>query len=130
MPFYGRLGRRLGLTALAVGTAGAVLAATSFALFTSGASSQTDAFASGTVVIGTISTPLDCTIQNIEPGDSGTCTYKLTYSGSLNAWVGLSILASAVATAAYTPHGSRPPVFVTVKVWAPVLLPTAIGPNG
>ena len=105
--FSGRLARRLGLITLAVGTAGAVVAMASFALFTSAATPQKDTFAAGTVIIGQDSPATNCVIQNIEPGDSGTCTYTVTYTGSLHAWVGLNVQTSAVAVAAYTPTGSQ-----------------------
>ena len=110
MHVFGPVARHVGLIALAVGVAGAVVAATSFALFTSAATPQKDTFTSGTVLLGQANAPLNCVVQNIEPGDSGTCVYKLTYGGSLNAWVGLSVTASAVATATYTPTGSITPI--------------------
>ena len=106
MHLSGRLARKFGLMTLAVGTVGAVVAMASFALFTSDATPQSDTFASGTVIIGQDSPAIHCVVQNIEPGDSGTCTYKLAYSGSLNAWVGLNVQTSAVAAAAYRPSGS------------------------
>jgi hypothetical protein len=94
----------------------ALLGAASFALFTSQATGQTDTFAAGTVVLANttptaVNTKLgSCDIKNMEPGDSSSsppqaplggngadpvCTYDLTYSGSLNAWVGLQISVSS-----------------------------------
>jgi hypothetical protein len=82
------------------------VAGASFALFISAATPQKDAFAAGTVTLGEASPPMNCVVENIVPGDSGTCTYALTYTGSLNAWVGLNVQTSAVAVAAYRPTGS------------------------
>ena len=124
MHLSGRLARKIGLMTLAVGTVGAVVAMASFALFTSAATPQSDTFASGTVIIGQDSPALHCVVQNIEPGDSGTCTYKLTYSGSLNAWVGLNVQTSAVAAAAYRPSGSL------TRLGGEALLPDRTTPGG
>ena len=124
MRVFGPMARRVGLLALIIGVAGAVVATTSFALFTSAAAPQKDTFTAGTVIIGQASPPMNCVVQNIEPGDSGTCTYALTYSGSLNAWVGLNVQTSAVAVAAYRPNGSL------TKLGGEALLQESTGKGG
>ncbi len=114
------LGKRLALTVGAVGTVAALVGAVSFALFTSQAKGQTDTFAAGTVVLGSAATG-SCNVQNMEPGDSSSgytagnkadpsCTYSITYSGSLNAWVGLQIGVQSTGIATYTPTGSSTPI--------------------
>ncbi len=102
-------------TALALGagaTAAALVGAASFALFTSAAAPQQDGFAAGTVILQDVSSGSPCTpdglnLTNLEPGDSGTCTYNLKYSGSLNAWVTLQASVQTTSIAAYTPSGSQ-----------------------
>ena len=110
-----RVLRRGALLAGALGAAGTLVSAASFALFTSTAQAQTDSFAAGTVILTSLSGNNNCTttgvsLTNLEPGDSGTCTYNLTYKGSLNAWVVLSAAESATALATYTPKGSVTPI--------------------
>ena len=98
---WGRWRNRLLLTVGAVGVVGALVTATSFALFTSQSSAQTDAFAAGTVIV-TSGSP-SCTFSNMEAGDSESCQYKVSYTGSLNAWISLEMSATSTAEAAYYP---------------------------
>lgn len=103
--------KRLALLAGGLGSAAALVAAGSFALFTSQATAQTDTFAAGTVILTSMSPNNNCTptgidLTNLEPGDSGTCTYVLNYKGSLNAWVNLSVGATTSSIAKVTPPGS------------------------
>ncbi len=103
--------RRLGLLAGGLGLSVALVSAASFALFTSQANPQTDHFQAGTVILTSSGGDNNCTttgvaLNNLEPGDSGSCTYTLTYQGSLNAWVDLSVAAQTYWLAPMTPTGS------------------------
>ena len=95
----------------AFGSAAVLVSAASFALFTSQAVGQQDAFAAGTVVLA--GQPKTCTIGPLEPGDSTTgypnnlgsqqwppCVYTLQYSGSLPAYVALNVTVDSVANPA------------------------------
>jgi predicted ribosomally synthesized peptide with SipW-like signal peptide len=84
-----------------VGTAGILVAGATFALFTSQAQAQADSFQAGTVIL--TGQPATCTFANMEPGDSDTCMYDVTYKGSLDAWITLSVSAMSTAMQAYTP---------------------------
>ena len=92
---------RLLLAVGAVGTMGVLVTATSFALFTSQSSAQTDSFAAGTVILTSGSS--NCTFSNLEAGDSRSCTYQVTYTGSLDAWITLGVTSTSTAEAAYYP---------------------------
>jgi len=103
------ISKKLALGLAAVGVTAAVVGAASFAMFTSAATSQTDSFAAGTVILSN-QTPatMSCGVDaaNLEPGDSGSCAYNVAYTGSLNAWVGLSVMATSTGVAPTTPPGS------------------------
>ena len=85
-------GRRiLALLALgAVGTLAALSISTSLALFSATGAQQTNSFASGTV---TLTSSSDSTCQLTQP--TSTCTYKIDYTGSLPAWIGLDVSGSS-----------------------------------
>jgi hypothetical protein len=73
------------------GTAVSVVTGASFALQTSGALPQTSQFAAGTVTIETIGGTGNCSFSGLLPGQSGTCTYVVEYTGTLAGWVGLNV---------------------------------------
>lgn len=81
-------GRRiLALLALgAVGILAALSISTSLALFSATGAQQTNSFASGTVTL-TNSSGSTCQLTQTKP----TCTYKIDYTGSLPAWIGLDV---------------------------------------
>lgn len=97
-------GRRVALLAGALGSVTMLVAASSFALFSSSAHSQTNQFTAGTVTL-TSSAVATCHITNMAPGDSSqgwsgtpagnrqdpTCVDKITYAGSLSAWVWIDV---------------------------------------
>ena len=49
-------------------------------------------------------------LAQVEPGDRGTCTYTITYAGTVPARVHLDVTASSRAAAATTPAGSMTPL--------------------
>ncbi len=81
-------GRRiLALLALgAVGTLAALSISTSLALFSATGAQQTNSFATGTVTLNSRS---DSTCHITQT--TSTCTYKVDYTGSLSAWIGLDV---------------------------------------
>lgn len=90
------LRKRMALGAGAVATVGAVatlVAGVTFGLFTSTPASETNNFSSGTVTLASDATGV-CNVSNIVPGDSGTCTFVATYSGSAPAFIGLDTVAT------------------------------------
>ena len=101
--------KRAALVLAGVASAAALVSATSFALFTSAAQKQTDTFTAGTVILGQTAGTV-CQIKHMEPGDHGHCTYTVTYSGSLHAWVNLTVKSSTVANQVYTAPGSVTPM--------------------
>ena len=103
------VGKKLALGLAAAGVTAAVVSIASFALFTSAAASSKATFTAGTVILTTDSpAALNCGVDAsiLEAGDSGSCTYDVAYSGSLDAWVGLKVSATSSGITAYTPTGS------------------------
>ncbi len=106
-------GRRLALVAGALGTTALLTAASTFGLFSASAGSQTNQFTAGTVTLGS-SALATCTITNMAPGDSSqgwagspagnhqdpTCVDKITYTGSLSAWVWIDVTVTSPNPAA------------------------------
>lgn len=90
---------------MALGMTGAMVAGASFALFSSSAGSQNNGFTAGTVTL-TRSSASTCKIGPIAPGDSGTCTYQVSYSGSLAAYVSLDVATHSLAGNAAASSGS------------------------
>jgi predicted ribosomally synthesized peptide with SipW-like signal peptide len=105
------LGTKIALGLAAAGTAAAMVAASSFALFTAQAQNQSNTFAAGTVSLNSTPATGECSISNMAPGDSSTgfaagglgygnggngslsdapCTFDVTYTGSIPAWLGVS----------------------------------------
>lgn len=98
------LTKRIALSLASVGMVGALTAATSFALFSSATNNTENTFAAGTVSLqGPAS--YSCDIVNIAPGDSNAnaCSYSVTYTGSLDAWIGLTTSESGALFAGATP---------------------------
>ena len=81
--------KRLTLGLLAVAMTSLVVTATTFALFTAQTSNQSNTFTACTVTLGAPTTNMT-DITNIAPGDSGTSNYTVQYTGSLDAWLGLT----------------------------------------
>jgi predicted ribosomally synthesized peptide with SipW-like signal peptide len=90
-------GKKMVLSLLAVGVTALLVSAASFALFTAQATNNNNVFTAGTV---TLNGPTGCsnTYNNIAPGDAGSFTCDVQYTGSLPAWVGY--------TAAFTGPGT------------------------
>lgn len=87
-----------------VGALSALITGASFALFTAQAENQNNTFTAGTVKLGEVTT-FDCGIEtdNLAPGDSGTCEVSVTYSGSLEAFIGVEHSASGALFKGSTP---------------------------
>ena len=84
------IGKRIALSLMTAGAVTALVGGASFALFSATANNDTNTFAAGTVNFSAPSAPVTCKVANMAPGDTNTCTYAVTYSGSLNGWLGLT----------------------------------------
>jgi len=118
------IAKRLALILGSMGVLTAVIGASSFALFTSAATAQSDTFAAGTVTLENTGT-MTCTIANLEPGDSTIqypnslgaqndppCIYAVQYRGTLPAWVALNAtIASTAGTDAAACGGHCSPLY-------------------
>jgi len=91
------IGKRLTLGLLAVALTSLVVTATTFALFTAQTSNQQNTFTAGTVTLGAPNTNM-VDVTNIAPGDSGSSNYQIQYTGSLDAWIGLTTALSGGLT--------------------------------
>lgn len=82
--------KRILLSLATVGALSALITGATFALFSDEAKNEGNTFAAGTVELGEVTT-VDCNIgaENLAPGDEGSCDVKITYSGSLEAWIGV-----------------------------------------
>ncbi len=76
---------------VSAGTAASLVAGASFALQISVASPSAFQYAAGTVTIHTLAGSGNCSFSGLLPGQSGTCTYVVEYTGSLAGWVGLNV---------------------------------------
>jgi spore coat-associated protein N len=81
--------RRLVLSMLAIAMTALVVTTASFALFTASTTNANNVFTTGTVAVNGLS-GCDNTFNNIAPGDHGTFPCTVTYTGSLDAWLGLN----------------------------------------
>ena len=90
--------RRVALVASALGAVALLVAATSFALFSGRANAQNNTFSAGTVTLSQTAGTA-CTVTALAPGDTDTCTYTVTYGGSLAAVVLLDVTATSSAGA-------------------------------
>ncbi len=86
------LAKRIALSLATIGVVGALTAATSFALFSAQTDNTANTFAAGSVSLTGPQAGYTCDIGNIAPGDSvaNACAFQVTYTGSLDAWIGLS----------------------------------------
>lgn len=89
--------KRLAMSLLAVAAISALVIGGTFALFTASTTNQSNTFTAGTVTLDAHATNL-VNVTNIAPGDSGTATYSVKYTGSLDAWLGLSTTLSGDLT--------------------------------
>lgn len=80
--------KRFYLSLIAIVAIAAMATAGSLALFTATTTNTGNTFTSGTVTLSDVAETL-VDVTNIAPGDSGSATYKVTYTGSLEAWLGL-----------------------------------------
>ena len=90
--------KRFGLVlagVVGVGAIAALAVGASFALFTSTANGPSQTFTAGTVRLNTTATGTCTGISNLEPGDSGTCAFTVTYAGSLDAYIGARVVSAS-----------------------------------
>lgn len=96
--------KRAALSLAAVSALSILVTGASFALFTAQTQNVNNTFSAGTVTLGTV-TPFSCAVstQNMAPGDNGSCDVSVTYTGSLDAWIGYSASGSGDLFAGATP---------------------------
>jgi len=87
------LAKRISMSLLAIAMVSLVVSASSFALFSAQSGNANNTFTAGTVTLGTPMTDF-ATVNNIAPGDSGSKSYSIEYTGSLDAWIGLDVSTS------------------------------------
>jgi hypothetical protein len=91
----------LGAGALAtVGAVGTLMAGVTFGLFTSSAGTQSNTFKSGTVTLTQNVSSAPCAVTLAVPGDHGSCTLVVNYSGNVPAYIGLDVSASGALLSA------------------------------
>jgi len=83
-----------------------------------GQAGGSNTFTAGVVSFGSPATTT-CTINPMAPGDASTgwspagaaatCTYQVTYSGNVNAFLGLDLAVTGVAGSPVTPYGGTTP---------------------
>jgi predicted ribosomally synthesized peptide with SipW-like signal peptide len=100
----------------AVGAAAALIAGTTFGLFSSQAPAGSQTFTAGTVTVSSDQV-VSCTLTpgDVKPGDSGTCTFNYAYSGN-PAWLAVDIAGASTAST------TTPPT-----PYAGTAAPTAVG---
>lgn len=97
------LAKRLSLSLLAVAAVSLIVTAASMALFTASTANTNNTFSTGTVSLVSPAT-MSCNVSNIAPGDSGICgSYTFTYTGSLQAWLGLDAASGGALLGGPTP---------------------------
>ncbi len=131
-------------TLLSLVAASTLVTGVSFALFSASSPSQSGTFTSGSVVVGLGSgTSVQCNVSNQAPGDASTgypsgsgvanqlstqCTYFVTYTGSVSAW-----LAVDVAVADGTPSlydGTAAGLQLLVKDGSTTFIGSGVGAGG
>jgi spore coat-associated protein N len=105
------IAKRLSMSLLAVGAVSLMVTAGSFALFSASTTNQNNVFTAGTVALGGL-TPFTCTVHagGLAPGDTGACNVSVTYTGSLEAWLGVGVSTSGALFG-----GANPMVITDVK---------------
>ncbi|MFZ5643574.1 MAG: TasA family protein [Bacillota bacterium] len=95
--------KRMSISLMTVALIAMLVSGATFALFTASTTNTDNTFTAGTVTLGTPALSF-ITLDNIAPGDSGTVgTYAITYSGSLDAWIGLTTSTSGDLFGGLTP---------------------------
>lgn len=87
--------------------AGALVAGTTFGLFSATTTGQTNTFSAGTVSIGTPGGTA-CTITDAQPGDSGTCTLTEKYIGTVSggAYLALNVAITGTSGSPVAEYGA------------------------
>lgn len=98
------IAKRVALSLLTVGVISAVVTAGTYALFSASTTNLNNTFTAGTVTLGS-TTPFACTVHagGLAPGDTGACNVSVTYTGSLDAWLGVDVSGSGDLFSGATP---------------------------
>lgn len=82
--------KRLSLSLMAIAVIAVMVSAATFALFTAETKNEGNTFGAGTVSL-TNATGTSFAVTGAVPGDTGGGNFTVSYDGSLNAWLGLSV---------------------------------------
>ncbi len=93
---------------VALGFLASLSISSSLALFSSTAAGQVQTFAAGTVTLTSSSAAGDQCTLGATASPPSSCTYQISYTGSLSAWVWLDITASGSNTSGLSITGSTP----------------------
>lgn len=85
--------KRFYLSLIAIAAIAALTAFGSLALFTAETTNTGNTFTAGTVTLSEVTETL-VDVGPIAPGDSGTFDYNVTYTGNLEAWLGVTTTAT------------------------------------
>lgn len=132
--------RRLASIVLVSASAGLALAGTS-AVFRDSETNTADTFASGTVKVGLGSTSTTCVVTELAPGDSSAgfgsgsasrtaCTYKVKYTGSLPAYLGVDVDVTNGSTPMYTGLASGLQLNIATSAGASIMSGTSYKSSG
>lgn len=106
--------KRLTASLLAVALISLLVSGATFALFTATTSNVNNTFSSGTVSLGN-PTSTSIVVSNIAPGDTGSNSFSVDYTGSLEAWLALDTDIDAVDPVTVTDLFDGPtPLSVTI----------------
>lgn len=96
--------KRVALSLAAVSALSILVTGASFALFTAQTQNVNNTFSAGTVTLGSV-TAFSCGVStdNMAPGDNGSCDVSVTYTGSLDAWIGYTASGSGDLFSGSTP---------------------------
>lgn len=109
-----RISKRRALIAgsgvLVVGAAGLIVAGSTFGFFSATATGLTNTFSAGKVSLSQ-SAASACTVTKAQPGDFGTCTMTVTYTGTVSggAYLALDVTVTGTAGSPVTPYGAGSP---------------------
>jgi hypothetical protein len=96
------VGTKIVLGVAALGTAASMTGAATLAMFSASAQSPAETFAAGTVAVGSPGTAGVCTLTDgyrglLAPGGEASCTYRVSYTGSLPAYLAFAVTATSRA---------------------------------
>jgi predicted ribosomally synthesized peptide with SipW-like signal peptide len=96
------MSKKIALSLMAIALVSSLVGMATFALFTATASNTSNTFTAGTVSLGAPNVT-GAVIDPMAPGDSGTLTYSIQYTGNLDAFLGIKRTLSGDLASGATP---------------------------